>query len=103
MPFDRAKEQAYGALQNERVTGLPLMRSYLDETVSLFGADPWSYGLERNWKGLDQFLTHAHYQGLTNNKLNPEELFDNTPKGRLLIVSLWALSEFLGGVQITNR
>jgi len=78
--FDRAKEQAYRTLQNERLTSLPLMRSYLDETVSLFGADPWSYGLERNWKELDQFLTHAHFQGLTNNKLNPEELFDNTAR-----------------------
>ena len=78
--FDRAKEQAYRTLQNERLTSLPLMRSYLDETVSLFGADPWSYGLERNWKELDQFLTHAHYQGLTNNKLNPQELFDNTAR-----------------------
>ena len=78
--FDRAKEQAYRTLQNERLTSLPLMRSYLDETVSLFGADPWSYGLERNWKELDQFLTHAHHQGLTNKKLNPEELFDNTAR-----------------------
>jgi hypothetical protein len=79
MPFERAKEQAYGALQNERVTSLPLMRSYLDETVSLFGADPWSYGLERNWKELDQFLTHAHYQGLTNSLPLAGSEFDITP------------------------
>jgi 4,5-dihydroxyphthalate decarboxylase len=78
--FDRAKELAYRTLQNERMTSLPLMRSYLDETVSLFGPDPWSYGLERNWKELDQFLTHAHHQGLTNKKMDPDELFDNSAR-----------------------
>jgi 4,5-dihydroxyphthalate decarboxylase len=80
MAFDRAKELAYGALQNERTTSLPLMRSYLDETISLFGPDPWSYGLERNWKNLDQFLAYAQHQGLTNKRMHPEELFDNTSR-----------------------
>lgn len=75
--FDQAKDLAYRALQNERLTGLPLMRSYLDETVEMFGEDPWPYGLERNHKELDQFLTYAQEQGLTRRKLSPEELFDN--------------------------
>lgn len=73
--FDRAKEIAYRALQNERMTSLPLMRGYLDETVALFGQDPWPYGLERNWRELDLFLGHAHKQGLTGRRLTPEDLF----------------------------
>ena len=75
--FDQAKAIAYRTLQNERMTSLPLMRGYLDETVEMFGEDPWPYGLERNRKELDQFLAYAHEQGLTRRKLSPEELFDN--------------------------
>lgn len=74
--FDQAKDWAYRVLQNERMTSLPLMRSYLDETRELFGADPWPYGLERNWAELDQFLAYAHDQGLTRQRLVPESLFD---------------------------
>jgi 4,5-dihydroxyphthalate decarboxylase len=76
--FDRAKALAYRTLENERMTSLPMMRSYIDETVSLFGPDPWSYGLERNWKELDQFLAYAQNQGLTKKRMVPDELFEDT-------------------------
>jgi len=74
--FDQAKECAYRILQNERMTSLPLMRGYLDETLELFGEDPWPYGLERNRAELDQLLAYAHGQGLTRQRLAPESLFD---------------------------
>jgi 4,5-dihydroxyphthalate decarboxylase len=74
--FDQAKECAYRILQNERMTSLPLMRSYLDETLELFGEDPWSYGFEANRKELEQLLAYAHDQGLTRQRLAPEILFD---------------------------
>jgi len=74
--FDQAKEVAYRQLRNERMTSLPLMRSYLDETIAMFGNDPWPYGLERNRAELDQFLAHAHDQGLTQKRLTPESLFE---------------------------
>jgi len=74
--FDQAKEAAYRALQNERLTSLPFMRTYLNETRALFGDDPWPYGLERNWAELDQMLAYAHDQGLTEQRLSPERLFD---------------------------
>jgi 4,5-dihydroxyphthalate decarboxylase len=75
--FDQAKQSAYYVLQNERTTGLPLMRGYLDETVALFGDDPWPYGVEgRNRAELDQFLAYAHEQGLTERRLDADELFD---------------------------
>lgn len=73
--FDEAKAQAYRTLQNERMTGLPLMRSYIDETVEIFGLDPWPYGLERNFPELDRFLAHAREQGLAEKRLGPEDLF----------------------------
>ena len=74
--FDQAKALAYRALQNERLTSLPLMRTYLDETRALFGDDPWPYGLERNRAELDQVLAYAHDQGLTQRRLSPQEIFD---------------------------
>jgi 4,5-dihydroxyphthalate decarboxylase len=75
--FDQAKQSAYYLLQNERTTGLPLMRGYLDETVALFGDDPWPYGVgARNRAELDQFLVYAHDQGLTERRLDADDLFD---------------------------
>ena len=74
--FDRAKQRAYDLLQNERMTSLPLMRSYLDETVATFGEDPWSYGFQQNRPELDCFLGYAWEQGLTQKRLSPEDLFD---------------------------
>jgi 4,5-dihydroxyphthalate decarboxylase len=74
--FDRAKAATYSALQNERLTGLPFMRAYLDDAMSLSGDDPGPYGLDQNWAELHQVLTYAHDQGLTGRRLEPEELFD---------------------------
>ncbi len=75
--FDRAKQSAYYLLQNERMTGLPLMRTHLDETAALFGEDPWPYGVEgRNRAEIDRFLGYAFDQGLTRRRLAPEGLFD---------------------------
>lgn len=74
--FDQAKQCAYDVLQNERMTSLPLMRTYLDETVEVFGEDPWPYGFERNKAELDRMLSYAHDQGLTQRRLGSEDLFD---------------------------
>ncbi|NIO10250.1 MAG: hypothetical protein GTO40_20500 [Deltaproteobacteria bacterium] len=75
--FDQAKDTAYRQLRNERMTSLPLMRSYLDETSEMFGDDPWPYGVERNRNELDRFLAYAHDQGLIRNRLTPESLFES--------------------------
>jgi 4,5-dihydroxyphthalate decarboxylase len=74
--FDQAKAVAYRLLQNERLTSLPLMRAYLDETLALFGDDPWPYGLERNRRELETLLRLAYEQGLTRRQLSVEELFE---------------------------
>ena len=74
--FDRAKDLAYRLLQDERMTGLPFMRGYLDDTVATLGEDPWPYGLERNRGELDMFLGLAVKQGLVPRRLEAAELFD---------------------------
>jgi 4,5-dihydroxyphthalate decarboxylase len=74
--FDQAKQSAYYLLQNERMTALPLMRPYLDETVALFGNDPWPYGTEgRNRAETDRFLAYALDQGLIHKRLTTDDLF----------------------------
>jgi 4,5-dihydroxyphthalate decarboxylase len=75
--FDQAKAIAYRTLEDDRMTSLPLIRSYLDETVKMFGDDPWPYGVERNRSALGRFLGYAHQQGYTRQRLTPESLFDN--------------------------
>ncbi|MEA2912524.1 MAG: hypothetical protein QOJ15_4605, partial [Bradyrhizobium sp.] len=74
--FDQAKQSAYYLLQNERMTGLPLMRTCLDETVAVFGKDPWPYGAQgRNRAEIDQFLAYALDQGLLHRRLTTDDLF----------------------------
>ena len=72
---DEAKAAAYHALQNERLTSLPFMRSYLNETMALFGDDPWPYGIERNRKTLESFLQFAFEQGVCRRLLSVDTLF----------------------------
>ncbi|MCZ6610035.1 MAG: hypothetical protein O7A66_08550 [Alphaproteobacteria bacterium] len=79
--FDRSKNLAYRLLQDERMTSLPLMRLYLDDTISIWGDDPWPYGLTKNRAQLNQFLQYAHDQGLTERRLAVDELFDNQASG----------------------
>ena len=74
--YDEAKRQTYRALQNERMTSLPLMRSHLDETMELFGDDPWPYGLEANRAELERYMGYAHDQGMTARRVGIGELFD---------------------------
>jgi 4,5-dihydroxyphthalate decarboxylase len=45
------------------------------ETVSLFGSDPWRYGIEANRRVLETFLGDAQDQGLTDQPMKPEDLF----------------------------
>lgn len=78
--YDQAKAVAYRRLQNERMTSLPLMRSYLDETTALFGHDPWRYGFEANRGELDQVLAYAYAQGLSERRLSSDELFHESTR-----------------------
>lgn len=74
--FDEAKASGYQILQNERMTALPLMRLFLDETTAMLGDDPWPYGLgDRNRRELAQVLQYAYDQGMVGRRMEPEELF----------------------------
>lgn len=74
--YDEAKACCYRVLQDDRMTGLPLMRGYLDDAVAAGGDDPWPYGLERNRAEIERFLQLAQEHGLTQKPLEVERLFD---------------------------
>jgi 4,5-dihydroxyphthalate decarboxylase len=73
--FQKAKDLCYGSLEDDALTSLPLMRSYLDDSRSFFGDDAWPYGIARNRKALDKFLEYAQDQGLIEKPLPLEALF----------------------------
>ena len=74
--FDDAMALIYRGFQNERLTTLPFMRSYVDETLELFGDMPWGDGFERNRAVMDKWMELAYDQSLTKRRWQPEELFD---------------------------
>ena len=74
--YDGAKAHAYHVLQDDRMTGLPFMRGYLDDAVTQSGDDPWPYGVDRNRAELGRFLGLALEHGLTSRHLSVDELFD---------------------------
>ena len=75
--FTEAKARAY-ALYNQ-TAALPAMVPWLvaemEETRREMGDDWWPYGLEPNRKALETFLRYHHEQGLSQRRLEPEELF----------------------------
>lgn len=79
--FDESKAIAYRILQDERMNALPLMRGYLDDTVAMWGDDPWPYGRDKNRAQIARFLQYAHEQGMTERQLGVDELFDNPAAG----------------------
>jgi 4,5-dihydroxyphthalate decarboxylase len=54
---------------------LPWTGQHAEEIRELMGVDFWPYGVAANYKTLDTFLRYSFEQGLTPNKLAPEDLF----------------------------
>ena len=54
---------------------LPWAVAELQETISLFGTDFWSYGFEPNRNVLETFTNYHHQQGLSHRVVNSKELF----------------------------
>jgi 4,5-dihydroxyphthalate decarboxylase len=54
---------------------LPFVEEQLRGARALMGADFWSYGVPANRHVLDHFLHHHHAQGLSQRRVQVEELF----------------------------
>ena len=76
--FNRAKDAAVTRMCSTQVSYLPMAwtADAFDRTNStLFGLDPWPYGVKKNATTLEQFLKYCNEQGVTRRKVGIDELF----------------------------
>jgi 4,5-dihydroxyphthalate decarboxylase len=75
--FNEAKQRSAERMQDLTASRIPVpwAAAIAGEFTKNFGADPFPYGLEENRKTLDSFCRFAHDQGVTAEKLSPDDLF----------------------------
>ena len=75
--FDEAKKRSQERIQDLTASRIPVpwAASILSEYAANFGDDAFPYGLEDNRKTLDAFCRFAHAQGVTAQRLTPDDLF----------------------------
>ncbi len=87
--FDKAKRACLPELNQNMTSFLPTAwgSDHFDDTSRLLfpDGDPFPYGVEKNRKTLEPFLTWCHEQGVTRRKLTLEELFPKETRFELKI------------------
>ncbi|MEA2985401.1 MAG: 4,5-dihydroxyphthalate decarboxylase [Alphaproteobacteria bacterium] len=75
--FEEAKNRSVARMQAITSTTVPIPWCYefARRAKTVFGDDPWPYGIEANRQTLDAFLQYAHEQGVCHRRLTPEDLF----------------------------
>jgi 4,5-dihydroxyphthalate decarboxylase len=76
--FTAAKDAAVERMSGTQVSYLPMAwaaDSFEKTNSTLFGRDPWPYGLKKNRTTIEQFLKYCHEQGVTRRRVGIEELF----------------------------
>jgi 4,5-dihydroxyphthalate decarboxylase len=73
--FVKSKEHFNSRLLDSIPSGLFFGREYLSMTQSVFGRDPFPYGIKPNRKMLETLIDFSHEQGLIARKPKVEELF----------------------------
>jgi 4,5-dihydroxyphthalate decarboxylase len=75
--FNQAKGAALEALSDTSATKvtLPFVEEQLKAARETMGQDFWSYGVGANRATLDAFLRHHHAQGLSQKRMQIEEIF----------------------------
>ena len=75
--FEQAKERSLERINDLTASRIPVpwAAAVAGEWGKGFGADPFPYGLEANRKTLDAFCRFAHAQGVTAQRLTPDDLF----------------------------
>jgi len=78
--YSSAKQKAYENLGETGVLKitLPWLTEEFDTTKDLMGDNFWKYGIEANRKELESIMRYVHDQGLVNQKVSFENLFDRT-------------------------
>ena len=73
--FQDSKELAYSRSDHLLRSSLLFAYHYLRTEREIFGGDPYPYGFQVNRKAIETLIEYSSEQGLTNNKIEPEELF----------------------------
>ena len=75
--FTQAKDRSLERIQDLTASRIPVpwASALVGDYAANFGADPFPYGLEENRKTLDAFCRFAHAQGVTAQRLAPDDLF----------------------------
>jgi 4,5-dihydroxyphthalate decarboxylase len=75
--FEQAKHRSLERINDLTASRIPVpwAASVATEWGKSFGADPFPYGLETNRKTLEAFCRFAQAQGVTAEKLTPDDLF----------------------------
>ena len=75
--FEESKRRSLARLGEMTASRYPLpwLQDFTAKTETMFGPDPFPYGLEPNRKTLETFLEYAYQQGVCHRLLTPEDLF----------------------------
>ena len=73
--FEAAKQQAYRYWADHRRSYLAWFGAEQEEERALLGADPWPYSIDKNRPALETLLDYAFEQGLTDRRLEINEIF----------------------------
>ncbi|MCQ8783052.1 ABC transporter substrate-binding protein [Mangrovibrevibacter kandeliae] len=75
--FEEAKRIGLERTLDVAVSRIPLpwIASFASDVQKTFGEDFWPYGLEANRTTLEAFCRFGHAQGITERRLDPEDLF----------------------------
>ena len=75
--FDEAKRRCLKRLCDFTIAGtaLPWIAAIADEIVQAQGEDPFPYGIEASRPTLEAFCRYCHDQGVTAQRMAPEDLF----------------------------
>ena len=75
--FDEAKTNSLREVLKSTTSRIPIAWSHSAalEAQKVFGNDPWPYGIDPNRRTLDAFLQFCYEQGVTNHKLQVDDLF----------------------------
>jgi 4,5-dihydroxyphthalate decarboxylase len=75
--FAQAQREAYDDLYVTAAlkTMLPWLTKHVEDARALMGDDYWAYGFAPNRECLDTFLRYHNEQGLSKQRLKPEDLF----------------------------
>jgi 4,5-dihydroxyphthalate decarboxylase len=80
--LNESKAIAMQRMENPRIVPLVWYREAWEEQESMFGTDPWQYGLtEGNLKTLETLVGYSFEQGLIKRKIPMDELFLSVSQG----------------------